>query len=109
MNRHNPTPAYFDTESSMPGVSSNPLLPKYYRSRTLPTTQRRRLTQTPQIVLSISTEPKSWRTNPVPSERFRLIQERAYFKAKRRGFIPGHEVEDWLEAEREFDSGENFY
>ena len=30
-----------------------------------------------------------------------LIAERAYFKAERRGFVPGHEVEDWLAAERE--------
>ena len=25
----------------------------------------------------------------------------AYFKAEKRGFEPGHEVEDWLEAEAE--------
>lgn len=31
----------------------------------------------------------------------RLIRESAYFKAQRRGFTPGHEVEDWLAAERE--------
>ena len=30
-----------------------------------------------------------------------LIAERAYFKAEQRGFEPGHELEDWLEAERE--------
>jgi DUF2934 family protein len=30
-----------------------------------------------------------------------LIAERAYFKAERRGFTPGHEVDDWLAAERE--------
>ncbi|HZL96313.1 MAG TPA: DUF2934 domain-containing protein [Vicinamibacterales bacterium] len=29
------------------------------------------------------------------------IAERAYFKAERRGFSPGHELEDWLAAERE--------
>jgi hypothetical protein len=32
------------------------------------------------------------------------IAERAYFKAQRRGFAPGHELEDWLAAERELDS-----
>jgi hypothetical protein len=29
------------------------------------------------------------------------IAERAYFKAERRGFAPGYELEDWLAAERE--------
>jgi len=30
-----------------------------------------------------------------------LIAERAYFIAQRRGFEPGHDVEDWLQAEAE--------
>lgn len=30
------------------------------------------------------------------------IAELAYFKAESRGFEPGHELDDWLEAEREF-------
>jgi len=30
-----------------------------------------------------------------------VIAERAYFKALHRGFVPGHEIEDWLAAERE--------
>jgi hypothetical protein len=34
-------------------------------------------------------------------EVYRLIQESAYFKAKARGFAPGHEVQDWIEAEQE--------
>jgi hypothetical protein len=29
------------------------------------------------------------------------IAERAYFKALNRGFAPGFELSDWLEAERE--------
>lgn len=32
------------------------------------------------------------------------IAERAYWRAERRGFAPGHELEDWLGAEREVDS-----
>lgn len=31
----------------------------------------------------------------------RRIEMTAYFKAKARGFQPGYELEDWLEAERE--------
>jgi hypothetical protein len=36
-----------------------------------------------------------------PEEIYRLIQEAAYYKAKARGFAPGHEVQDWIEAEAE--------
>lgn len=31
----------------------------------------------------------------------RMIEEAAYYKAERRGFAPGQEMDDWLEAERE--------
>ena len=29
------------------------------------------------------------------------VAEIAYLKAERRGFVPGHELDDWLEAEQE--------
>lgn len=29
------------------------------------------------------------------------IAEAAYYRAKKRGFTPGHEVEDWVQAEAE--------
>src|SRR3954451_12403047 len=32
---------------------------------------------------------------------YKLIAETAYFKAKARGFTPGGEVQDWIEAEAE--------
>lgn len=32
-----------------------------------------------------------------------LIAEAAYFRAESRGFEPGHELDDWLTAEREVD------
>jgi hypothetical protein len=31
------------------------------------------------------------------------IAERAYWRAERRGFEPGHELEDWLHAEKDVD------
>jgi hypothetical protein len=31
--------------------------------------------------------------------RERRVREAAYFNAERRGFAPGHEIEDWLAAE----------
>jgi hypothetical protein len=37
--------------------------------------------------------------NPADTERHRLIAEAAYYRAQRRNFQPGHELEDWLEAE----------
>ena len=35
-------------------------------------------------------------------DREARIAEIAYLKAESRGFEPGHELEDWLEAEGEF-------
>jgi hypothetical protein len=35
-------------------------------------------------------------------DRDARIAELAYLKAEGRGFEPGHELEDWLEAEQEF-------
>lgn len=39
------------------------------------------------------------------AERHRRISDLAYRRAEMRGFAPGHEHEDWLEAEREVDAG----
>lgn len=40
-------------------------------------------------------------------ERYDLIATSAYYKAEERGFMPGHELDDWLTAETEFNtSGE---
>ncbi|MFM9888736.1 MAG: DUF2934 domain-containing protein [Burkholderiales bacterium] len=35
------------------------------------------------------------------AEQWRRIAEAAYFRAERRGFCPGCEMDDWLDAERE--------
>lgn len=45
---------------------------------------------------------------PMPSglgveERSRRIAEAAYYRAEKRGFCPGCEMDDWLEAEKEID------
>jgi hypothetical protein len=37
------------------------------------------------------------------SSREALIATAAYYRAQKRGFRPGHEIEDWLAAEREVD------
>jgi len=36
-----------------------------------------------------------------PVRRQALIAEGAYYRAERRGFAPGHELDDWLAAEAE--------
>jgi hypothetical protein len=42
-------------------------------------------------------------TKPSPEERQRMIAEAAYFRAERRGFAAGGELDDWLRAEAEID------
>jgi hypothetical protein len=37
------------------------------------------------------------------SSRQALIATAAYYRAETRGFQPGHELQDWLAAEREID------
>ncbi|MBP1150536.1 MULTISPECIES: DUF2934 domain-containing protein [Methylocaldum] len=47
-------------------------------------------------------------SNPVPfpdDEINQKIAEAAYYRAEKRGFVPGYEVEDWLEAEKEIRAG----
>jgi hypothetical protein len=39
-----------------------------------------------------------------PEARQALIAECAYYRAERRAFEPGHEVEDWCAAESEVDT-----
>jgi hypothetical protein len=36
-----------------------------------------------------------------PTMRHAMITEAAYYRAQRRGFAPGHELDDWLAAEIE--------
>jgi hypothetical protein len=39
-----------------------------------------------------------------PIDRDQMIATAAYFRAANRQFQPGHELEDWLSAEREIDA-----
>jgi len=49
--------------------------------------------------LSLNTE-ESGNTINLPDRDVR-IAELTYYKAESRGFEPGHEMDDWLEAEQE--------
>lgn len=42
---------------------------------------------------------------PLSPELIERISRRAYEIAERRGFSPGHELDDWLQAEREIEAG----
>jgi hypothetical protein len=42
--------------------------------------------------------------NDATAERLRRIAEAAYKRAQHRNFAPGHDLEDWLEAEKEIDA-----
>lgn len=54
---------------------------------------------TPKPAFEISTN--SARADISPDELRKLIAEAAYYRAKKRGFAPGHELEDWIQAEAE--------
>jgi hypothetical protein len=43
---------------------------------------------------------------PPPEDLRHRIERTAYFKAQARGFAPGYELQDWLEAEREVRDGD---
>ena len=49
----------------------------------------------------ISTPAEGHSTICLP-DRDAKIAELAYYKAESRGFAPGYELEDWIEAEQEF-------
>jgi hypothetical protein len=45
----------------------------------------------------------------IDPDKFRkMIAECAYYKAEKRGFAAGHDIEDWLEAEQEINN-QRFY
>lgn len=46
----------------------------------------------------------TYRAPHTSDERNACIAEAAYFIAMRRGFSPGHELDDWLTAENEVDA-----
>ena len=39
-----------------------------------------------------------------PEQRAALIAEAAFYRAEKRGFAPGHEMDDWIAAESEVDA-----
>jgi hypothetical protein len=70
-------------------------------------------TETTRITETYATDPVKIKSNPVAAssalkgvsnqEKRQLIAEAAYFRAQRRNFIPGYELEDWFSAEAEIE------
>jgi Protein of unknown function (DUF2934) len=51
-----------------------------------------------------ASEEEGSRWSPTSHRRQQMIAVAAYHRAQRRNFDPGHELEDWLEAEAEVDA-----
>ena len=47
--------------------------------------------------------PRAPAASAAPLDRDEMVRVAAYFRALRRGFAPGYEVADWLEAQAEVD------
>ncbi len=60
----------------------------------------------PVVAPSVTVPVAAAATKPAldPELRARMVETAAYFRAERRGFTPGYEVEDWLVAEAEIES-----
>jgi hypothetical protein len=54
-----------------------------------------------QIPVQVDPTPAEVRSEAQSVDRREAIARGAYYRAEQRGFAPGYEVEDWLEAERE--------
>ena len=54
------------------------------------------------LLQEIGKEPKTL------EERLEWIRKAAYYRAEHRGFAPGADLEDWLEAESEVDDEESY-
>ncbi len=73
------------------------------RKRTARSPSGRGRLEGPSSASGVSSAPTSAPTYAGEERRLR-IEEAAYFKAKGRGFVPGFEMHDWLEAEKELDA-----
>jgi len=76
------------------------------RTPTTKTTGKKATASVSRIAPKKASKPPQTRTLSAaadPAERHRLVAEAAYFRAEKRGFVPGHEEMDWLEAEKDFD------
>jgi len=52
---------------------------------------------------STTSKPQTSSISITSEERWKMIAIAAYHKAEQRGFVPGGELQDWAEAEKEVD------
>lgn len=69
--------------------------------RPSPTRTRRSARAPAGTMTPAGTRPRPAEAPVSADERHRMIASAAYFRAESRGFAPGGELEDWLDAERE--------
>jgi hypothetical protein len=61
---------------------------------------RAKMTTVPSVgSANVETEEAAIGAVSAPVDRQLMIEREAYLRAERRGFEPGHELEDWLAAE----------
>ena len=58
---------------------------------------------TPRAVNPRNDPDITWRGGFSLEQREAMIRDAAYYHAQRRGFAPGHDLDDWLSAEAEID------
>lgn len=94
------------TPSSASAKASKPAGARTSGTRSAPTASRRPEkvasgAPSSEVIQTGASSSGNTRATMSPEEVYRLIQETAYYKAKARGFAPGNEVQDWIEAEAE--------
>ena len=52
---------------------------------------------------NVATAPKGAKPSSPGFEKLVMVAEAAYYRAERRGFAPGAEMDDWLAAEAEIE------
>jgi hypothetical protein len=79
--------------------------PRKQPARAKAKSQPRALAESAVLVILESTPPASGAAAAIDEDRRRqLIAAEAYFLAERRGFVAGHELEDWVAAEATVES-----
>jgi hypothetical protein len=73
---------------------------KNHRKRTA-SSCKKSLTDTAEIKPLTAMQPRNGLVRFTQDVRQTMIAMAAYYLAEKRGFVPGSEVQDWLEAEKE--------
>jgi hypothetical protein len=84
---------------------------QYNEGKRMATTNRKKAGRTNKAATTNTTKKSTKPTKPdialiecSPEERWKVIAVAAYHKAEKRGFAPGDELQDWVDAEKEIDS-----